>query len=318
MSIRKFLFFLFWGILSEMFLMQYAYADVKCWTPSRLSFSFGTITPGDKIKINTPINFQCNNHSDTEMYVRICLSLANVSQPEMNMNSPVTPLYYNIYESEMPNESIKSGSNSSVEVMFRLESGTDNQTHLSYLLAQLVPGQTGIQAGKYFDYDVTGIIFNYSSNQNKELLPSCGAMAENSWITTVHADAVIKNGCDLLSVEPMNFGQKSPVDSLKLTGKSHSAVSLRCPSNTNYIVSMGMGLHNEGGGRRMCNNNDCVTYGLYQDAGYSIPWDNNRNTMNRTSVSNETESIIVYGYIPPQDWPSSGDYTDTVVVTLKY
>ncbi len=290
----------------------------SCWNLSPANFSFGPVSAGQSATSRTTVDFQCNNYDQTAEYVRLCLSLTSTSQPVMNTNPPKTPLYYNLYAADDPDTAVGTGNTTYAEITFSIASYQANTAFPVSLLAKIAPGQTGLAAGDYFDYN-TSITAKYDFSQTEQGLPSCKAMAGTVMPDAIAAQATVKNGCELVSVDPMDFGEKTPVDGSQLAGNARSSVVVRCPVGTNYTVSLGMGLHSDGSSRRMCNaGNDCVTYGLYQDAGGAAPWDDKSNILAQTSTTGNDQSIPVYGNIPAQSWPAAGEYDDTVVVTLNY
>ncbi|KMK16872.1 hypothetical protein ABW09_19065 [Pluralibacter gergoviae] len=294
-----------------------ASADSVCWTSSRLSFAFGSVTAGQSASAITPLSLQCNNHDPNEAWVRICMNLSKSGMPEMDTNAPDTPLYYAIYAENNPSTALTGGSTGASDVALPLKASSENQIFPFHLLAKIVPGQRSLQAGNYFDYDATAIVFHYAYSRTKQGLPSCSSMIGQSWTTTVHSEATIKNGCELISVDPMSFGAKSPVGHPLLEGSARARVEVRCPLHTSFTVSMDRGQHSLGGSRRMCSGSACVTYDLFQDEGHAIPWDDGANRVTEVSTG-VNQSINVYGNIPAQRWPAAGDYTDSVVVTLSY
>lgn len=289
-----------------------------CWSLSPANFSFGTVAAGQSQTSHTTVDFQCNNYDQNAEYVRLCLSLTSTSQPVMNTNPPRTPLYYNVYAADNPDVAVGTGNTTYAEITFPISTPQANTSFPVQLLAKIVPGQTGLAAGDYYDYS-TSITAKYDYSPTMQGLPSCKAMIGTTLPDAISAQATVKNGCELVSVDPMDFGEKNPVGGSQLTGATRSSVVVRCPVGTNYTVSLGMGLHSDGGSRRMCNaSNDCVNYGLYQDAGHAVAWDDRTSVLTQTSPTGDDQSIPVYGNIPPQPWPAAGEYDDTVVVTLSY
>ncbi|BDH45328.1 spore coat protein [Salmonella enterica subsp. enterica serovar Choleraesuis] len=288
-----------------------------CWNLSPAQFNFDAITAGEVESSSNQLEFQCDNYDATAEYVRMCLSLTNSSQPVMNTNPANTPLYYNLYSADDPNTPIGSGNTTYAENTFSLAAGQANASFPMKLIAKLVPGQTTLQAGDYHDYN-TSLTVKYAYSASSSALPSCQSMTGETMPDSIASEAVVKDGCALLNVDPMDFGDKTPADGSQLSGDARSSVQLHCPVNTNFTVSLGMGLHSDGSSRQMCNGNNCVTYGLYQDAAHSTPWNDSSNVVAQTSNGQSEQTIDVYGNIPPQSWPSPGHYEDTVVVTLNY
>ena len=62
-----------------------------------------------------------------------------------------------------------------------------------------------------------------------------------------------------------------------------------------------------------------ITYGLYRDTSRTLPWGDTSgtNTLGGTG-SGITQSLPVYARIPPQNTPTPGTYSDTIVVTVTY
>lgn len=318
MSVIRYLSLVSVALLALMTLSPAAHADnTHCWNLSPAHFSFGTVTAGESATSTNNLDFQCNNYSSTTVYVRMCLSLTSSNQLVMNTNPASTPLYYNLYSVNDPSVAIGGGNTTYAENTFAMSAQQNNTSFPMQLIAKIVPGQTRLSAGDYHDYN-SSLTAKYAYSQTENSLPSCSAMTGETISDSITADADIKNGCELISVDPMNFGEKNPTGGSQLSGNARSSVVVRCPVNTNYTVTLGMGQHSDGGSRRMCNGNECVSYGLYQDAGNSVPWDDRSNSLTQTSTSGDEVSIPVYGNIPAQSWPAAGEYDDTVVVTLNY
>ncbi|HGY5049828.1 TPA: spore coat U domain-containing protein [Citrobacter freundii] len=294
-----------------------ARADTTCWNLSPGGFSFGNVTAGQTASANNTLEFQCNNYTQTAVYVRMCLSQTNNTTPVMNTNPAVTPLYYHIYSANEPSMAIGGNNTTYAENTFAMSAGQSNASYPMPLVARIVANQTTIAAGDYYDYN-TSLTVKYATSQTESGLPSCKTMTGTTISDSIGANATVKNGCKLVSVDPMDFGEKTPVDGTRLSGSAQSSVVVRCPVGTSYTVAMDMGQHSDGSSRRMCNGSECVTYGLYQDAGGSVTWDNSANVLTEISSTGNNQSIPVYGKIPAQEWPAAGDYTDTVVVTLSY
>ena len=62
-----------------------------------------------------------------------------------------------------------------------------------------------------------------------------------------------------------------------------------------------------------------VKYGLYRNVARTTNWGSNTgvDTVAGTGTG-LTQSLPVYGRVPPQTTPTIGAYNDTVVVTLSY
>ncbi|MTH44698.1 Csu type fimbrial protein [Intestinirhabdus alba] len=289
----------------------------ECWNLSPAAFSFGTVTGGETARANASLQYSCNNYESTPKYVRLCLNLTSVSVPQMHTNPPVTPLNYLVYQASDLSNNLGYDSGSYYQQTLYLGPAQTNYT-FDFDLAAIIPaGQTGLTAGDYFDYG-TDITIKYTESDTVDGLPSCPAMAGTVVADRISSTATIKNGCDLLSVAPMDFGSKSPVNGGQLAGDAAAGVAIRCPVNTTFTVAIGPGVNNDGTSRRVCNGANCVAYGLYQDAGHTTPWNDSDAVQTQTATTGDAQTLTVYGMIPAQSWPTPGTYTDTVVVTLSY
>lgn len=289
----------------------------QCWNLSPAGFAFGTVTAGDRAEAKTTLQYSCNNYDETSKYVRLCLNLTSVDIPQMNMNPPATRLSYLVYRSTNLNSAL--GSTSGTWYQETIYMGPAQQNYLyDFALSAIIPAdQTGLMAGEYFDYG-TDLTIRYADSDTLDGLPECGVMAGTVVADRIASTATIKNGCDLLSVNPMDFGSKSPVNGSQLSGNATSSVTVRCPLNTTYTVAMGMGMNSDSSGRRMCNDTNCVAYNLYQDAGHVTPWNDSDSVQTQVAATGDAVSLTVYGSISPQEWPAPRTYSDTVVVTLSY
>lgn len=286
----------------------------QCSNLSPAGFSFGTVTAGETARANASLQYQCNNYETTPKYVRLCLNLTNGRTPQMNTNPPATPLNYLVYQASDLSNNLAEG-----YYQQTLYLGPAEANHIfDFDLAAIIPsGQTGLIAGDYFDYG-TDMTIKYTESDTVDGLPSCPAMAGIVLADRISSNATVKNGCELLSVNPMDFGSKSPVNGNQLSGDATSSVTISCPVNTPFTVAMSMGMNSDTAGRRMCNGTNCVAYNLYQDAAHSTQWNDSDSVQTLTSSTGDAQALTVYGNIPSQEWPAPGTYSDTVVVTLSY
>lgn len=131
--------------------------------------------------------------------------------------------------------------------------------------------------------------------------------------------AEVLSGCTV-SANPMNFGVVAG-----LTGRVRTSarISLRCAPRVSYTVMIDRGLNSTGRQRRMFNvaGNRYLQYNIYQDAAYSLDWDDRGGARRVTGNSGATGlvNLTAYGEIPNlAGLASSGTYRDTVVVTIQF
>ena len=122
------------------------------------------------------------------------------------------------------------------------------------------------------------------------------------------------------TLAPLAFGN---VGSLASNVDAASAITARCTNALPYSIALGPG---NGAGvttpsaRKMTSGANTLTYGIYRNSGRTVAdvWgDQVTNSYSGTGTGAD-QSIPVYGRIPPQQRPPSGNYADTVVVTITY
>lgn len=289
----------------------------NCWNGSPPGLNFGTVTPGASSATSTKLSFTCNNYDGKTEYVRACLKLMADDPIPMGQNEPsATPLYFSLYSIYDLHHPLSQNGDVYAQIDMELGSSQSNVEHDIPLIGKINPGQTDISAGTYYDY-ATSVQIRYASASSMQSLPSCSGLSGTLVTDQISATATVKNGCEIVSTDDMEFGSKTPAATNLLQANSTANISIQCPTGTSYSVGIGHGLHPDGNARSLCHNDECVSYGLYQDAAHSITWSQD-NQEKQYSSSGQPQELVVYGNIPAQKWPSPGVYTDTVVITLTY
>ncbi len=97
-----------------------------------------------------------------------------------------------------------------------------------------------------------------------------------------------------------------------------ATVSTTCNASTPVTVALDNGATGTGPtARQMKSGSNAITYGIYQDAGATLPWGNTAGT-NTASVSGGTGTLTAYGLVPAQTGPPPGSYSDVVNVIITY
>ncbi len=69
----------------------------------------------------------------------------------------------------------------------------------------------------------------------------------------------------------------------------------------------------------MINGTNTVGYQLYQNAGRTTVWGNTPGTDTVPGTgSGASQTLTVYGRVPPQTTPPAATYNDSVTVTVNY
>ncbi len=110
-----------------------------------------------------------------------------------------------------------------------------------------------------------------------------------------------------------------PITSVLTRAVSATAtVSITCNAATPVTIALDNGATGTGPTtRKMKSGTNAITYGIYRDAGATLPWGNTAGT-NTASFGGGTGTVIAYGMVPAQASPPPGSYSDVVNVVITY
>ncbi|MDD5223621.1 MAG: spore coat U domain-containing protein [bacterium] len=116
-----------------------------------------------------------------------------------------------------------------------------------------------------------------------------------------------------LSTSDVNFGNYTG-SALDATGD----VSVTCTNAQSYTIALSRG-HSSDYNRFMTFNYE-LYYNLYKDASHATIWGDGTEGSETVSDtgSSSPQSHTVYGRIPGGQWPDTGAYSDSIVVTITY
>ncbi len=213
----------------------------NCWNGSPAGLSFGTVTPGQSSATSTKLPFTCNNYDGHTEFVRACLKLMANDPIPMSQNEPsTTPLYFSLYSIYDLHHPLSQNSDVYAQIDLELASGQANVEHDIPLIGKINAGQNNVSAGNYYDY-ATSVQISYSSASSMQSLPSCSGLSGTTVTDQISATATVKNGCEILNVDDMDFGHRSPVQSSQLEANATANITIQCPTGTSYAVSIGEG-----------------------------------------------------------------------------
>ena len=137
-----------------------------------------------------------------------------------------------------------------------------------------------------------------------------------SIMTTVTGNCHVNNAT-------MNFGEYDPVSknaTIALTGVT--SFQIACTKGASASISLSSGgnaSHATGSSRAMSAGGATgyMSYELYTNTGYSTVW-NASNVIQYVATSRQTNTISVYGKIPPGQDVGAGYYTDTVSIVANF
>jgi spore coat protein U-like protein len=189
-------------------------------------------------------------------------------------------------------------------------SGTASAT----VYARVAAGQTTLPAATYSSaFSGTNTAFAYAYRN----VGTCSVIGSSN-ATQVPFTATARNvaTCRVTAAD-LNFGSVS-----NLTGNhdANGSASVTCTNQSPYRVLLSNGLTGTGPtNRKMTLGANSVTYGLYRDAGRTLPWGNTSGVDSLSGTgSGFAQTIDIYGRVPPQSVPPPGAYQDTIVMTVEY
>ena len=124
--------------------------------------------------------------------------------------------------------------------------------------------------------------------------------------------------CKLTSASEMAFGTSGVIQSA-LTATS--TINVQCTNTTPYNIGLGAGV---GAGatvavRKMTAGAATITYELFRDAARTQVWGDTVSTNTVAGTGNgAVQPYTVYGRVPAQTTPASGNYADTIQITVTY
>lgn len=188
------------------------------------------------------------------------------------------------------------------------------------------PGQLALAADSYqnsFSGSHTRLDYRYAERLlgTPSWPTSCvsGGNGGGSVTFPFTATATVPARCEIDVINNLNFGAVPGIISSNYDQATN--FSFICTKTTPWKVSLDNGLHASGSTRRMRlgATNNYVTYELYRDSGHGLRWG---NTLDVDTVNGAgtgiSQNLTVYARVPaPQSVPS-GNYSDTITVTITY
>lgn len=177
------------------------------------------------------------------------------------------------------------------------------------LYGVIAAGQMGLSPGTYTEA-ISGEVRSTTTPAT-----DCTSFVQATLNTS--ASANLPGSCSIVA-DDMAFGNQN---TLAASVNAAAGVRLTCTSNTAWSVRIDGGSNGDPANRRMRRNGigpEWVGYGLYHDAARSQPWGNTPATSASGTGTGLQQLLTAYGQVPAQPQPLSGDYQDTVVVTVVF
>jgi len=312
-----------------------SFATTLC-TASASNLAFGNISMGTTQNNTATVTVDCNTFGLSLLAtarVRMCLNIGAGTVVGSSINSRIMsnasldPLQFQIYHdasrSQIWGDTVADDVDIDLQYSVPVLGGSGSSSATLY---GQVPSQIGLAAGTYLNL-FTGIHTRLDYRYAEQLLgtpswpTSCtaGGNGGGSIVFPFTASATVPASCEIDVTNNLNFGTVPGL--INSNTDQTTNLSFTCTKTTPWKVSLDDGLHANGAIRRMRlgATSNYVQYELYRDSAHSLRWGDTLDidTVNGIGTGS-SESLTVYGRVPaPQSIPS-GNYSDTVTVTITY
>ena len=185
------------------------------------------------------------------------------------------------------------------------------------IFARVFGGQPTVPVGSYSStFSGSDVNVRYGLQTGLE---TCASTLTGTATASFTVTATVTPQCTLTTTN-INFGT---VGALSNPVTASGTVTVRCTSNVGYAILMDGGISKStdptsrwmGGTTPQTG----VSYGLYQNSDYSLPWGNTPGLTKTDTGSGSDKIFTVYGRTNPSTiTPPAGPYNDTVIVTVTY
>jgi len=304
-----------YGIAAVLVSLAAAGAQAQTCTVSMTTVAFGTVNvlPGTAVNTTATITVTCSGGSGNQ---RVCVSIGCGSacdSTSRQMSGPSGAMArYDLYSNSARTTlwgSWHTGYDSAGVQM--TVSHNSSATHTVY--ARFLAAQPTDVAGAYTATFAADPFITYVNASGAPACPT-GTLSASG---TTSATATVSSNCTVSSTA-VSFGAQGV---LNANIDAQGTLSVQCTSQLPYAVSLNGG--NSGATdptqRKMTRTTTSITYGLYRDAARSLPWGSTAgvNTASGTG-SGTTQTLTVYGRVPPQTTPKANTYTDSIIATVTY
>lgn len=297
-----------------------AASNGSCWI-SGPNLNFGAVS-GNGGRSSTSVQVTCNQYGQSKtVNATMCLYIPEGSPPLANNRRRLVSdrnytsyLSYDLfYDAALTQRIDTSANTSSLQCVNQTFTTSEHEKNSSITFYGSVYSGQNVLASSYTSYSIPiTLIYAYSENNIPTIqdVIAQNKTAGNNLVVTANYE----NSCYLQSVPDLNFGQ---TDNLLKEKSSSTTVSLSCPTNTSWKVSLDNGLNYDGTSKRMRKGTDYIPYALYKDVNFSQIWD--ANSISQDVGNNGTQQIKIYGKVPIQNKTvPAGNYIDTITITLTY
>lgn len=291
-----------------------ASAQTCTFTAGTLNFGSPQLSGGGAIDATATIQASCSGGSSRTIYV--CANMGEGggggdSTGSRRMRFGTQTLNYQIY-SNSGRTTVWGSSlwpNAPTPPKFSVPRG--GSTTMT-LYGRILANQRGTEAGLYTS-NFSGNHFDFRVGKSTQ---SCSSSYGNSAANQPVLDVLVnvQPGCTM-AITDIDFGARGLLDTAVV---ANGAVRLTCASGTSYFVDLVVPSGETAASRLMYKGGDTIAYGLYKDAAFSQPWGDTGSQRLSATSAGALQTFTVYGRVPAQTVPATGEYTDTVIVNVTY
>ncbi len=144
----------------------------------------------------------------------------------------------------------------------------------------------------------------------------CGAAYAADDTDSMTVSATVLATCDV-QANDLVFGGYDPVVASHLDAAT--TLSVTCTNGTGYNVALNLGSGATPGVRHMTGGANTLNYTLYRDASRTQLWGQTTGSDTRAGTgTGNAATIDLYGRVPMRQTAPSGDYEDTITVTVTW
>lgn len=338
MNLLKLAFLSAMVLATQSLFVSRASATTNC-TATQPTLSFGTVSSTGATDVQGSFSVTCSTFGLSLLArarVTMCLSIRDGLSgggnfnPRRMLNTSGDALQFQIYQDA--SRSLVWGARGNATVPNPVIASFDysvpllggNQT-LPFTLYGRIPAQ--VSAAGNFNNDFSGIHTAIEFRYDEALLgtppfPATCTTGGSAGVSTTFpftATANVPNHCQFNTVTNLAFS--NVVGSISANQDQTSTIGLTCTLRTPWQLGLNNGQNASGNIRRMRlgATANYVNYELYRNAGRTLRWGNTLDTDTLTGTgSGLTQTIDVFGRVPPPQTVPAGDYKDVITVTMTF
>jgi spore coat protein U-like protein len=298
----------------------------SCYVNGAFGMNFGTVGTSGRAA-TSQLTYTCApdySGANQTYYYQICIYIGpgdwSAGQPTRRMsNYNGAFLNYDLFADPARAQIIGAPGTTPVYRVYTAVPPGSPVTANASIYGWVYPGQSVPAVQAYQEQSHQGLIrYRYATNgfPNSEDCTVGGIGGGSVGFGSSGVLATYENSCTIV-VTDLDFG---PVPPPQTSVYATSSIRVQCAPGTTWKLGLDNGQHYDGIMRRMAGAGGYVKYQLYIDESRTNIWGNDAISMvvGTTDVTGSSQTVTVYGAVPPQPDASGGFYADTIIATLYY